>query len=330
MRCAGRSREVGHERERAHARAATRGKRARGRTCAIGERVACRTFARVRVLQRACAANGSRAAVAAHGSDSAARGSCGPDAIPRAAARHGVARTPAAAPHAVAGLRGLLDFWDCQRAVCLAGVRMVWTRDRRAETYPGNRFWLVVDDSRTVRGARAAVGRRGASRRAGVDETGALRREQREKQVPRRRSPTTRPGSGRHIVGAKAICVARERKMADYSQKVTSSFNERMRLNRVRRRKEKLRFWDELLIIPKWLLVVVGLLYAAALGIAIPVNLAQRYNPYGNDMFPDRKSTRLNSSHRCISYAVFCLKKKQKPSAPTVSVGRASPCGWPS
>src|SRR5436189_5710344 len=25
-----------------------------------------------------------------------------------------------------------------------------------------------------------------------------------------------------------------------------------------------------------------------------------------------RKSTRLNSSHRCISYAVFCLKKKKK------------------
>src|ERR1017187_1207472 len=24
----------------------------------------------------------------------------------------------------------------------------------------------------------------------------------------------------------------------------------------------------------------------------------------------DRKSTRLNSSHRCISYAAFCLKKK--------------------
>src|SRR5437764_11509566 len=24
----------------------------------------------------------------------------------------------------------------------------------------------------------------------------------------------------------------------------------------------------------------------------------------------DRKSTRLSSSHRCISYAVFCLKKK--------------------
>src|SRR5437762_11206591 len=25
----------------------------------------------------------------------------------------------------------------------------------------------------------------------------------------------------------------------------------------------------------------------------------------------DRKSTRLNSSHRCISYAVFCLKQKK-------------------
>src|SRR5207248_10133413 len=27
----------------------------------------------------------------------------------------------------------------------------------------------------------------------------------------------------------------------------------------------------------------------------------------------DRKSTRLNSSHRTISYAVFCLKKKTEP-----------------
>src|SRR5207248_8088672 len=30
----------------------------------------------------------------------------------------------------------------------------------------------------------------------------------------------------------------------------------------------------------------------------------------------DRKSTRLNSSHRTISYAVFCLKKKTKPIHP--------------
>src|SRR5437763_13241241 len=31
---------------------------------------------------------------------------------------------------------------------------------------------------------------------------------------------------------------------------------------------------------------------------------------------PDRKSTRLNSSHRCISYAVFCLKKKKIRTTP--------------
>src|SRR5476651_2752970 len=29
----------------------------------------------------------------------------------------------------------------------------------------------------------------------------------------------------------------------------------------------------------------------------------------------DRKSTRLNSSHANISYAVFCLKKKKQPSS---------------
>src|SRR5690625_5992865 len=32
--------------------------------------------------------------------------------------------------------------------------------------------------------------------------------------------------------------------------------------------------------------------------------------PEGGDA-PDRKSTRLNSSHVAISYAVFCLKKKK-------------------
>src|SRR5688572_31569010 len=33
----------------------------------------------------------------------------------------------------------------------------------------------------------------------------------------------------------------------------------------------------------------------------------------------DRKSTRLNSSHSQISYAVFCLKKKKKPSTSSTS-----------
>src|SRR6266436_7364902 len=33
---------------------------------------------------------------------------------------------------------------------------------------------------------------------------------------------------------------------------------------------------------------------------------------------PDRKSTRLNSSHGYISYAVFCLKKKKKKTKQTI------------
>src|SRR5437763_11452101 len=47
---------------------------------------------------------------------------------------------------------------------------------------------------------------------------------------------------------------------------------------------------------------VVGLerLEAHSVGVA-----ARRCGPPG----ADRKSTRLNSSHRCISYSVFCLKK---------------------
>src|SRR5437588_7323059 len=38
------------------------------------------------------------------------------------------------------------------------------------------------------------------------------------------------------------------------------------------------------------------------------------YTPLGSPtgVFKDRKSTRLNSSHTVISYAVFCLKKKKK------------------
>src|SRR4051794_41709468 len=39
-----------------------------------------------------------------------------------------------------------------------------------------------------------------------------------------------------------------------------------------------------------------------------PERMALRDQPAGGD----RKSTRLNSSHPSISYAVFCLKKKKK------------------
>src|SRR5262245_17544916 len=49
----------------------------------------------------------------------------------------------------------------------------------------------------------------------------------------------------------------------------------------------------------------------------VPIVFAGAANPVGHGLVaslgrPDRKSTRLNSSHLGISYAVFCLKKKNK------------------
>src|SRR5256885_3695468 len=41
---------------------------------------------------------------------------------------------------------------------------------------------------------------------------------------------------------------------------------------------------------------------------------------------PDRKSTRLNSSHLVISYAVFCLKKKKMRSGPALLDQCAARC----
>src|SRR5437764_8632263 len=49
-----------------------------------------------------------------------------------------------------------------------------------------------------------------------------------------------------------------------------------------------------------------------------------KHDGLGSSAFArDRKSTRLNSSHRCISYAVFCLKKKTGELETAVAVWRA-------
>src|SRR5258708_30331642 len=55
---------------------------------------------------------------------------------------------------------------------------------------------------------------------------------------------------------------------------------------------------------------------AAQLGVQCAERLVQQQHGRAQDQRPgqrrDRKSTRLNSSHQIISYAVFCLKKKKK------------------
>src|SRR3712207_7692964 len=54
---------------------------------------------------------------------------------------------------------------------------------------------------------------------------------------------------------------------------------------------------------PAWDLVL-RTIYRTPFGINDPI--------FSRDIGLDRKSTRLNSSHANISYAVFCLKKKKK------------------
>src|SRR5438309_7136440 len=60
--------------------------------------------------------------------------------------------------------------------------------------------------------------------------------------------------------------------------------------------------------------------------LSVAVQVAQAVGQLGERdelrAFEDRKSTRLNSSHSSISYAVFCLKKKKTASSNSRVSGR--------
>src|ERR1039457_3914295 len=53
--------------------------------------------------------------------------------------------------------------------------------------------------------------------------------------------------------------------------------------------------------------------------------VSPQQRPGGTHEYPDRKSTRLNSSHLVISYAVFCLKKNKTNQHQARRRRRASP-----
>src|SRR2546430_9981647 len=54
---------------------------------------------------------------------------------------------------------------------------------------------------------------------------------------------------------------------------------------------------------------------------------AEHEEERADDLGQDRKSTRLNSSHSQISYAVFCLKKKKKAKS-TPTHGQPRDCDY--
>src|SRR5256885_6267639 len=54
------------------------------------------------------------------------------------------------------------------------------------------------------------------------------------------------------------------------------------------------------------------ILRRAAMGVEAHALVNARWSWSGGAEIADRKSTRLNSSHLVISYAVFCLKKKKR------------------
>src|SRR5438270_4807971 len=56
----------------------------------------------------------------------------------------------------------------------------------------------------------------------------------------------------------------------------------------------------------------IGIHTSTAGGVEMAAERAYRLGANTFQVFSDRKSTRLNSSHSQISYAVFCLKKKNK------------------
>jgi polyferredoxin len=78
--------------------------------------------------------------------------------------------------------------------------------------------------------------------------------------------------------------------MIEDPQSIKSSFNEKMRLIRFRRKKEKLRFWQEFKLVPRWLIwtVVVLFLVAQVIGqIVLHVQLANHERVFSAELDAD-------------------------------------------
>jgi ABC-type Fe3+ transport system permease subunit/RNA polymerase subunit RPABC4/transcription elongation factor Spt4 len=70
--------------------------------------------------------------------------------------------------------------------------------------------------------------------------------------------------------------------MADYQNRMSQSFSERMRLNRFRRKRERSSFAEEFRVVPRWLVVTVLALYVLAIVIGTFVNLGHSFVIYSS------------------------------------------------
>src|SRR5690242_21220207 len=74
------------------------------------------------------------------------------------------------------------------------------------------------------------------------------------------------------------------------------------------------RGWTDVTVVDRGPLFSTGGSTSHAPGLVFQTNPSKtmsEFAKYTVEKFGDRKSTRLNSSHMSISYAVFCLKKKK-------------------
>jgi hypothetical protein len=84
-------------------------------------------------------------------------------------------------------------------------------------------------------------------------------------------------------------------------ENMSDAFNERLRLIRFRRKRERSRFRDELRIIPKWLIWTCVVLYLVALVIGLTVNL-NGFADHG-EVFPGDESLRQQPFLSCLALA---------------------------
>src|SRR5271156_181836 len=99
--------------------------------------------------------------------------------------------------------------------------------------------------------------------------------------------------------------------MADYQNRVSQSFSERMRLNRFRRKRERSSFGEEFRVVPRWLVVTVVVLYVLAIAIGTFVNLGHSFAIYSSP----------NDAHAQVHHQIWPYELRNNPVLASLALG---------